>query len=161
MVVPSGSAVEPTIKGNHGLHPPGEETRRLVHDDLVATAITRDDLADDVRGINASLALIKRTRGGQWPTGPVDEDYNYVDLVWHELEFREATSFTYVVRNSAGAYSTLAQLAWQAGQERKGDLAKDKAIELTPKDQRETVKGELEAAKQQVTGGATAGGGSG
>jgi hypothetical protein len=85
--------------------PPGAAAAaRLVHDDLVATAITRDDLADDVRGINASLSLIKQTRGGKWPTGPVDEDYNYVDLVWHELEFREATSFTYVVRNGAGAY---------------------------------------------------------
>ena len=77
---------------------------RLVYDDLVATAISRSDLADDVRGINASLALIRQTRGGNWPTGPVSEDYNYVDLVWHELEFREASSFTYVVRDTAGAY---------------------------------------------------------
>jgi hypothetical protein len=30
--------------------------RRLVYNDLVATAISRIDLADDVRGINASLA---------------------------------------------------------------------------------------------------------
>ena len=77
---------------------------RLVYDDLVATAISRSDLADDVRGINASLALIRQTRGGNWPTGPVSEDYNYIDLVWHELEFREASSFTYVVRDTAGAY---------------------------------------------------------
>ena len=27
------------------------------------TAISRSDLADDIRGINASLALIKQTRG--------------------------------------------------------------------------------------------------
>lgn len=78
--------------------------RRLVYDDLVATAISRSDLADDVRGINASITLIRQTRGGKWPTGPVSEDYNYVDLVWHELEFREASSFTYVVRDAAGAY---------------------------------------------------------
>ena len=43
-------------------------------------------------------------------------------------------------------------LAYQAGQTRKGDLAKDKAVELTPKDQRETVKGQLEQAKQQALG---------
>lgn len=77
---------------------------RLAYDDLAATAIGRSDLADDVRGINASLALIRQTRGGNWPTGPVSEDYNYIDLVWHELEFREASSFTYVVRDAAGAY---------------------------------------------------------
>ena len=57
--------------------PPGFTVpSRLVHDDLVATAISRADLADDVRGINASLAIIKQTRGGSWPTGAVTEDYN-------------------------------------------------------------------------------------
>jgi hypothetical protein len=65
-------------------------------------------------------------------------------------------------RNAAGQYSTLALLAYQAGQTRKGDLAKDKAIELTPKDQRETVKGQLEQAKQQAlsaSGGTSGSGG--
>ena len=78
--------------------------RRLVYDDLVATAISRSDLGDDVRGINASVALIQQTRGGTWPTGPVSEDYDFVDLVWHELEFREGSSFSYVVRDAVGAY---------------------------------------------------------
>jgi hypothetical protein len=76
----------------------------LAYEDIVATAITRADLHDDVRGINASIDLIQRTRGGDWPTGPVSEDFNYVDLVWHELEFREKTSFAYVVREAGGAY---------------------------------------------------------
>ena len=78
--------------------------KRLAHRDLVATAIDRADLADDVRGINASLELIKRTRGGRWPTGPVTEDYNYVDVIWHECEFRDGSSFTYVVRDTYGHY---------------------------------------------------------
>jgi hypothetical protein len=77
---------------------------RLIYDDLVATAITRADLDDDVRGINASLDLIRRTRGGRWPTGPVTPEFNFVDLVWHELEFREGDSFTYVLRDAAGGY---------------------------------------------------------
>ena len=83
-----------------GFTPPS----RLTYRDVVATAITRADLADDVRGINASLGLIRETRGGKWPTGPVTEDENYVDLVWHECEFRDGTSLTYVVRDTAGAY---------------------------------------------------------
>jgi hypothetical protein len=77
---------------------------RLVYEDVVATAITREDLAHDVEGINTSLDLIRQTRGGKWPTGPVSEAYNYVDLVWHELEFREGSSFTYVARDRAGSY---------------------------------------------------------
>ena len=56
---------------------------------VVARAISRADLSDDVRGINASLELIRRTRGGGWPTEPVTEEFNFVDLVWHELEFRD------------------------------------------------------------------------
>jgi hypothetical protein len=53
-------------------------------------------------------------------------------------------------RNSAGAYATLATLAYQAGQMRKGDLAKDKALELTEPDMRESLKGQLETARTQA-----------
>jgi hypothetical protein len=77
---------------------------RLTYEHLVATAITRADLEDDVRGINSSLELIARTRGGGWPTEAVTEEFNFVDLVWHELEFRDGTSFTYVVRAADGGY---------------------------------------------------------
>lgn len=77
---------------------------RLAYDDLVATVLGRHDLADDVRGINASLALIQQTRGGGWPTEPVTDDYDYVDLVWHECEFREGFSYSYVVRSTSGGY---------------------------------------------------------
>ena len=85
--------------------PPGfVAPTRLAYEDLLATAITRADLQDDVRGINASIELIQRTRGGGWPTEPVTEAFNLGDLVWHELEFREGDSFAYVVRDSDGGY---------------------------------------------------------
>jgi hypothetical protein len=85
--------------------PPGYAAPvELAYQDLVIRAITRDDLDDDVRGINASLDLIRRTRGGRWPSEPVTSEGNYVDLVWHELEFREGDSFTYVVRRADGTY---------------------------------------------------------
>lgn len=91
--------------------PPGfAAPRELVSEGLVARAITRADLDDDVRGINASLDLIRRTRGGAWPAEPVTPEGNYVDLVWHELEFRDGTSFTYVVRRTGGDYVGCAYL---------------------------------------------------
>jgi hypothetical protein len=77
---------------------------RLTYDDLVATAISRANLSDDVRGINASIALIQKTRGGGWPTEPVSEEFNFVDLVWHECEFRGGYSFAYVVYDDHGTY---------------------------------------------------------
>lgn len=76
----------------------------LAYDDIRASALTRHHLQDDVRGINASLDLIRRTRGGSWPTEPVTEEFNYVDLVWHECEFREGDSFAYAVYDDAGQY---------------------------------------------------------
>ncbi len=78
--------------------------RVLTYEDIRAEAITRDHLADDVRGINASIDLIRCTRGGRWPTEPVSEDFNYVDLVWHECEFRDGHSFTYAVYDADGQY---------------------------------------------------------
>ena len=83
-----------------GFAPPTE----LAYDDIRARAISRADLDDDVRGINASIELIQATRGGRWPTEQVTAEYNYADLVWHEVEFRDGDSFTYAVYDSAGHY---------------------------------------------------------
>lgn len=83
-----------------GVSAPGD----LSYGDVRAVALTRDHLDDDVRGINASIDLIRRTRGGRWPSEPVTHDFNYVDLVWHECEFREGDSFTYALYDSTGNY---------------------------------------------------------
>src|SRR5829696_9046173 len=57
-------------------------------------------------------------------------------------------------RPRASTFTQLAIFAYQAGQTRKGDLAKDKAIELTEPDMREALKGQLESAKQSAAGAA-------
>ena len=89
-----------------GFDPPD----RLEHEDIVATVLGRADLDDDVRGINASLELIRRTRGGDWPEEPVTAEFDLDDLIWHEVEFREGFSFSYVLRDAAGAYLGCAYL---------------------------------------------------
>ena len=53
-------------------------------------------------------------------------------------------------RESVGAYTQLALLAYQAKQLRKGDLARDKALELTEPDMREALKGQFEQARAQA-----------
>jgi hypothetical protein len=84
--------------------PAGVDAPRLLrYDDVTTRAITRDDLGADVRGINASLAQICETRGGTWPTGPVTEEENYVDLVRHECEFPDGKTFTFCVEAEAAA----------------------------------------------------------
>jgi hypothetical protein len=65
----------------------------------------------------------------------------------------KATSAQEIVaqdRNSAGAYATLATLAYQANNLRLGDLSKDKALELTEPDMREALRGQLETARAQA-----------
>ena len=53
-------------------------------------------------------------------------------------------------RPTASTFTQLAIFAYQAGQTRKGDLAKNKALELTDPDMREALKGQLETAKQSA-----------
>lgn len=52
-------------------------------------------------------------------------------------------------------FATLAIYAYQAGQARKGDLASQKALELAPKDQRNTLKSQLDEAKKASPAAAT------
>ena len=52
-------------------------------------------------------------------------------------------------RPSAQTYFQLALFAYAAKQNRKGDLAGRKAVELAPKDQRAAVKSQVDSAKQQ------------
>ena len=53
-------------------------------------------------------------------------------------------------RPSATTYATLAIYAYQAGQTRKGDLARNEALDRAPKDERNTLKSSLDQAKQQA-----------
>ena len=52
-------------------------------------------------------------------------------------------------RPKDSTFATLAVLAYQAGQTRKGDLATKEALALADEDDRETLKSELDQAKQQ------------
>ena len=77
---------------------------RLAYQDIRVHVLGRGDLEDDVRAINGNLDLIRRTRGGEWPSGPVTAEFDYIDLVWHECEFREGFSFSYAVYHQDGPY---------------------------------------------------------
>jgi hypothetical protein len=45
----------------------------LTYDDVVARVISRADLTEDVKGINASIEIIRRTRGGRWPSEAITD----------------------------------------------------------------------------------------
>ena len=51
---------------------------------------------------------------------------------------------------STAAYGQLAQYAWLAGQQRKGDLAAERAVELAPEAQRRTVRRQLDRINEEI-----------
>src|SRR3954452_23574458 len=63
----------------------------------------------------------------------------------------EAQEVITEARPTASTFTQLAIFAYQAGQTRKGDLAKNKALELTDPDMRAALKGQLDQAKQSAT----------
>jgi tetratricopeptide (TPR) repeat protein len=54
------------------------------------------------------------------------------------------------VRPKSATFANLAVLAYQAGQTRKGDLATERAVDLADADDRNTLRSELKAAKEQA-----------
>jgi hypothetical protein len=98
----------------------------------------------DPKKPDASTALLMVQAFGPTGLGDADKAVAAMEVVVDQRE------------PSAGLYGQYAQLAYAAGQTRKGDLAAKKAVSLAPKDQREQVKSALDAAKSAA---ATAGGG--
>ncbi|MDB5179354.1 MAG: hypothetical protein JWN01_1297 [Patescibacteria group bacterium] len=76
----------------------------LTADGFVARPLTRADLKPDLAAVNSSIAIIQQTRGGSWPSEELTEDFDFLDLAWHEREFRDASSFAYVVYDTKRAY---------------------------------------------------------
>jgi hypothetical protein len=62
----------------------------------------------------------------------------------------EAQEIITNARPTSSTFTQLAVFAYQAGQTRKGDLAKNKALELTDPDMRQALKGQLDQAKQSA-----------
>ena len=62
----------------------------------------------------------------------------------------EAQEILTEARPRATTFATLAILAYGAGQTRKGDLARGKALQLTDPDQRESMKSQIDEAKTQA-----------
>lgn len=77
---------------------------KLTFDDLFARPLTKEDLDDDLAAVNSSVEVIRKTRGGSWPEGPLDKEFDFEDLAWHQREFRDCNSFAYVVYNTDGMY---------------------------------------------------------
>lgn len=77
---------------------------KLEFEDLIAKPLTRKDLKADLAAVNSSIEVIKKTHGGSWPEKELSEDFDLLDLAWHECEFRDSRSFAYAVYDASGQY---------------------------------------------------------
>lgn len=75
--------------------------KHLQHDTLTAEPLTRAHVLEDLEAVNDSGATIRATRGGSWPSEILTEDFNFLDLAWHEREFRDRISFAYAMRDNS------------------------------------------------------------
>lgn len=76
----------------------------LAFEDIIAKPLTRKDLKADLDGVNSSVEIIRQTRGGSWPEAQITEEFDLLDLAWHEREFRDAESFAYVIYDKSQKY---------------------------------------------------------
>lgn len=111
------------------------------------TAAGLDDLRDAVASWQAYQAIEPRNEDEEARVAKkVVEPYIALENLPEAVTAQEVVAIN---RNATGNYSTLAQLAYAAGQTRAGDLAAKKAIQLEDPDQRAQLKSSLDQAKQQ------------
>lgn len=76
----------------------------LAYEDLRAKTLSRTDVKADMEAVNSSLEIIRKTRGGTWPAEAVSGEFNFLDMGWHEREFRDGDSFAYAVYDTSSTY---------------------------------------------------------
>ena len=65
-----------------------------------------DDVEADCAAVNASWELIRRTRGGKWPKGPITVTEDLGDLEEHQRLFQAKEAFAYaILHQRTGAYA--------------------------------------------------------
>jgi len=54
----------------------------------------------DYEAVMSSIEIIRKTRGGNWPTADLTYEDDMIDLGWHQREFEFKNSFAYTVMNN-------------------------------------------------------------
>lgn len=70
---------------------------RLVTKDFIIRKLCAKDVRLDYKAVTDSLDIIKRTRGGNWPTSSLTKEDDLIDLSWHQREFEYRSSFAFTV----------------------------------------------------------------
>lgn len=55
------------------------------------------DVYIDYFAVMSSIEIIRKTRGGNWPTPELTFEDDFIDLCWHQREFEYKLSFAYTI----------------------------------------------------------------
>jgi RimJ/RimL family protein N-acetyltransferase len=70
---------------------------KLVTPKFVFRKLCYADAELDYVAVMSSIDIIKKTRGGSWPTADLSYVDDQIDLAWHQREFENRTSFAYTI----------------------------------------------------------------
>ncbi len=57
------------------------------------------DVYLDYLAVISNIDIIRKTRGGDWPTTSLTFEDDFIDLAWHQREFEYKRSFSFSVRS--------------------------------------------------------------
>jgi len=69
----------------------------LKTEDFFICLLSAKFLDEDYKAVMSNIELIRKTRGGAWPTTNLSLHQDLIDLSWHEKKIREKNSFAFAV----------------------------------------------------------------
>lgn len=77
-----------------------EVPQKLESEKFIARKLCASDTDLDYKAVMSSIDIIKKTRGGNWPTSDLTLEDDRIDLSWHQREFENKSSFAFTVMNN-------------------------------------------------------------
>lgn len=71
--------------------------QQLVTSNFFLRKLCAHDVYRDYLAVMANMDIIRKTRGGNWPTPSLTLEDDFIDLAWHQREFEYNRSFTFIV----------------------------------------------------------------
>jgi RimJ/RimL family protein N-acetyltransferase len=75
---------------------------KLETEEFIIRKLCFSDADLDYKAVMSSIDIIKKTRGGSWPSSELSFVEDQIDLGWHQREFENKTSFAYTVTSVDG-----------------------------------------------------------
>lgn len=70
---------------------------KFEHSQFLIRKLCFNDAELDYKAVMSSVEIIKRTRGGDWPSASLSFEDDQIDLAWHQREFENKTSFAFTI----------------------------------------------------------------